>query len=124
MYLNSELSDWLRQQDINTGNLASIIVNEVAASISNNDKVSASLTAYKKTADYVERLFAQENDFEYSCIKALRVYSHFNTDLNIAVRPENFEKIITLLEARGWSRRSWWSQFKEDIAERGKRKLV
>lgn len=123
MNLNNELSDWLSQQDVNTNDLTSIIVNEVAAATSGSDKVSASLVAYKKTADYVEKL-AQENNFEYSCIKALRVYSHFNTDLNIAVRPEKFEKIITLLEARGWSRRSWWSQFKEDIAERGKRKLV
>lgn len=123
MNLNSELSDWLGQQDVNTNDLTSLVVNEVAAAISDSDKVSASLLAYKLTADYVETL-AQENDFEYSCIKALRVYSHFNTDLNIAVRPEEFEKIITLLEARGWSRRSWWSQFKENIAERGKRKLV
>ncbi len=123
MNLNNELSDWLSQQDVDTNDLTSIIVNEVAATISDSGKVTASLEAYKKTADYVERL-AQENNFEYSCIKALRVYTHFNTDLNIAVRPEKFDKIITLLEARGWSRRSWWSQFKEDIAERGKRKLV
>lgn len=123
MNFNKDLSEWLSLQNVNTSDLPNTIINEVAATISDNEKVAASFQAYQKTADYVEQL-AIENSFEYSCIKAIRVYSHFNTDLNIAVMPEQFEKIITLLEARGWSRRSKWSQFKEDIAERGKRKLV
>ncbi|EHQ56709.1 hypothetical protein OMB55_00004210 [gamma proteobacterium HIMB55] len=123
MMKNDELTNWLYRQDVDVHDLSSAIVNEVAAVVSDSPNVAAALLAYERTADYVEKL-ATEHDFEYSCIKAIRVYAHFNTDLNIAVRPENFPEIIKLLEERGWSRRSWWSRFKEDIAERGKRKLV
>ena len=75
MSLNGELSDWLGRQNVDTSDLTSVIINEVAATLSISDKVSASLIAYQNTADYIESL-ARDHDFEYSCIKAIRVYSH------------------------------------------------
>jgi len=123
MNLDNQLLHWLDKQDMNNDNLTNTVVNEVSAVASKSESVLLFYENYKNTVEYVEKI-AQENNFEYCCIKALRVYSHFNTDLNIAVKPEDFKKIITILESLGWSRRSWWSQFKENVAERGKRKLV
>lgn len=123
MNLDNQLINWLDKQDMNNNDLNNTVINEVSAVVSKSESVLSYFENYKNTAEYVEKI-AKENNFEYCCIKALRVYSHFNTDLNIAVKPEDFEKIITILESLGWSRRSWWSQFKENVAERGKRKLV
>lgn len=120
---NQQLIEWLEKQNISLISTADIVNNEVSAVISSNIKILDSLDAYKKTADYVYKL-SEKNEFDFCCIKAIRTYSHFNTDLNIAVNKYDFKKIIKLLEDDGWSRRSRWSQFKENIAERGKRKLV
>lgn len=88
-----------------------------------DDKFSIFYIKYLKTAGYVEDLFSK-NNINYCAIKAFRNYKHFNTDLNISVSSKDFKKIILLLESLGWSRRDWWSQFKENISEYGKRKMV
>ena len=123
MNMENNLINWLRDQYISIDEKNDLVLNELSAAISQEDKFSDALNAYQNTAKYVDKL-SKEHNFQYCCIKAIRVYPHFNTDLNIAIFKEDFPRIIKMLEDLGWSRRSMWSQFKEDIAERGKRKMV
>ena len=123
MKKDRHLIDWLNKSNYSTKEDLNVIKNEISVVFSQNPLIADSFNRYQKTASYVNDFF-EENKLDYSCIKAIRVYSHFNTDLNIAIRKEDFKRIIKLLEKDGWSRRSWWSQFKENIAEHGKRKLV
>ena len=123
MSTNNNLIDWLELQDIDLDDLNNTTLNELSAAVSNDTRFSDALTAYVNTAKYVDKLSIDYN-FKYCCIKAIRIYPHFNTDLNISIYKEDFPRIIKLLEDLGWSRRSKWSQFKEDIAERGKRKMT
>lgn len=119
----NDLIDWLKLQDIDIDDPSSTTLNELSAAVTNDKRFSDALNAYGRTAEYIDKL-SKDYDFKYCCIKAIRVYPHFNTDLNIAIYKEDFSRIIKILEDLGWSRRSRWSQFKEDIAERGKRKMV
>lgn len=120
---DDDLMDWIQDQDVNLKNNTELVANEVAAAVSDNKIFSETLMSYKLTAKYIEKM-SKKHKFDYCCIKAIRVYSHFNTDLNIVIQPTEFKRVISLLEADGWSRRSKWSQFKENVAEHGKRKLV
>ncbi len=123
MLKDKELKKWLDENNqLNKENL-NVVSNEISVLFSDNSQVTESFERYKNTTKYVHSFF-KNLGLDYCCIKALRVYSHFNTDLNIAVRKDDFNNIIQFLEEDGWSRRSRWSQFKENIAEHGKRKLV
>ena len=113
-----EIKSYLDRVQIN---MSDMINNELAYYC--DDKYSIYYTKYLKTANYVDDLFSKHN-FDYCAIKAFRNYKHFNTDLNISVSSKDFKDIILLLESLGWSRRDWWSQFKENVSEYGKRKMV
>ena len=103
--VNEDLRSWLAVQCLEGDALAQLILNEVAAVGPQRDDVASALEAYIKTTGYVEKLF-QRHGYDYCCIKAFRVYSHFNTDLNIAVAPNMFPEIIRVLESEGRCRRS------------------
>jgi hypothetical protein len=123
MNKNKEIKDWVIKQDLGMNNQHQMVINEMSAVFSESSTVHDAMNRYAKTAEYIEKL-SSDIDFDYCCIKAMRVYPHFNTDLNIAISPVDFKRVIAALEKDNWSRRSRWSQFKENIAERGKRKLV
>lgn len=124
MYLacNCELEQWAFGRGMSLTDTEFLVQNEIQ-SLVQTSRTKKLHSRFVKTIMYATNVLRELN-IEFCVIKGPRHYTYFNSDVNISIAPQDFEKIIRFLEKQGWSRRDRWSQFKENLTERGKRKLV